>query len=85
MSKLVHEVRHFVLREDAVDASHDDIAAEAVDLAKGGHIVNMELPGGAVVVMPDHAHEDVVPKVADAMPKTRASKGKSPPPPPEAA
>lgn len=82
MSKLVQEVRHFELRLGAdADATHEEIAAEAVRLAKGGHVVRMALPSGTITVSPDHTHEDVVPMVADAMPsKGKTAKAKAPPP-----
>lgn len=87
MSKLVQEVRHFVLRPDAEEASHADIAADAVRLAQGGHLVRLSLPSGLVGITPDHSHEEVTAMVSDAMPKAKGGKAKKAedPPPPEAA
>jgi hypothetical protein len=73
MSKLVQEVRHFTLQPEAAGASHDEIADEAMRLAKGGHIVRLTLPEGNVVtVAPSDVHPDVVARVAEAMPKPAA-------------
>jgi hypothetical protein len=87
MSKLVQEIRHFVLRPDAAEASHDEIAAEGVRLAQGGHLVKMSLPNGDVGITPEHTHEEVTAMVADNMPKAKPVRGKKAedPPPPEAA
>jgi hypothetical protein len=56
MSQLVHEVRHFVVREgEGVPIpDHHQLAAEAQTLAKGGHIVHMTVPGGNVVMVGPH-------------------------------
>jgi hypothetical protein len=74
MSKLVQEIRHFVLQPAAAGASHHDIAEEAMRLAKGGHIVSLELPGGTAVVTPAHTHDEAVAIVGDVMPKVKADK-----------
>lgn len=75
MSHLVHEVRHFVVREgEGVPVpSHEDLAAEAQRLAKGGHVVVMKVPGGDVVqVAPDEDTTEVAERFQKALPKVKA-------------
>lgn len=70
MSSIVHEVRHFVVREGEGVAvpSHEDLAAEAQRLAKGGHVVSMTVPGGSVVqVGPDEDTAEVTERFQKAV------------------
>jgi hypothetical protein len=68
MSKIVREVRHFVIHPEAIDLTHEELAEEALRLAKGGHIVQLQMPGGAVSVAPDEDHAEVVARMKEAMP-----------------
>jgi Flp pilus assembly CpaE family ATPase len=78
MSTLVQEIRHFVLREDAVDESPDDIAAEMLRLAQGGFIISLTLRNEAVVLAaPDSDPAALAESIAAAMAPPEA--------PPEAA
>lgn len=77
MSQLVHEVRHFIVKEgEGVPVpTHEALAAEAQHLAKGGHIVSMTVPGGTVVqVGPDDDTTEVADRFQKALPKVKADK-----------
>jgi hypothetical protein len=76
MSQIVHEVRHFIVHEgeNVAMPTHEDLAAEAQRLAKGGHIVSMTVPGGNVVqVGPDDDAAEVTDRFQKALPKPKAA------------
>lgn len=77
MSKHFQQTHLFTLRPGAADVPHEELAHEAMELAKGGHTVALTLPDGAVSVAPEDAHHEIVAKISDAMPAGKRPTGKS--------
>jgi hypothetical protein len=71
--KMLQQVHHFilhphVLKSPATDATHATIAAEAIEAAKGGHVVSLAMPTGDPVLVAPHADlGEVTDQVAAAM------------------
>jgi hypothetical protein len=84
--KMLQQVHHFILHPHVLtlppsDALHATIAAEAIEAAKGGHTVSLNLPGGdPVLVAPHDRLGDVTAKVAAALPPAPWDATEQPPP-----
>jgi hypothetical protein len=68
MPKLRQTHQFHLPPEHVEGTSHDELAAEALEHAKGGHTIAVSLPSVTepVIVHPDEPHEEVVQRFAAA-------------------